>query len=42
MNKYVPQIIEVDLSYTTNNFLYENSVTCEVIKEDVFEHETTT
>ena len=33
MNKYVPQIIGVDLSYTTRNFTYKNIVTCEAIKK---------
>ena len=42
MNRHVLRMIRVDLSGTTRGLTYKNIVACEVIKEDVFEHETNT
>ena len=42
MNERVPWMIGMDLSGTNMNLKYENIVACKVIKEDVFEHKTTT
>ena len=35
-------MIGVDLSDTTKNLTYENIVTCEMIPEDIFKHQTPT
>ncbi len=42
MNRRLPRMIGVDLSGTTKNLTYEDIVTCEMIPEDVFEHQTPT
>ena len=42
MNRRIPRMKGVDLSGTTRNLTYENIVTCEMITEDVFEHQTPT
>lgn len=42
MNRFVPRITGVDLLSTTKNLTYEDIMTCEMITEDVFEHQTPT
>ena len=42
MNRFIPQMTEVDLSSTTRNLTYKDIMTCEMITEDVFEHQTPT
>ena len=42
MNRHLPQMIGVDLSGTTRNLTYEDIVTCKMIPEDFFEHQTPT
>ena len=42
MNRRVPRMIGVDLSSTKRNLKYIDIIIGKAMKEDVFEHETTT
>ena len=42
MNKRVPRITGVDLSSTIRTLMYKDIVACEMIMEDVFEHQNPT